>query len=86
MPDFVVGLHIATGSGRTLWIEKASKPVLNEEFATKIGAKLIRDDEIFNAAVVSFGTFGIIAAVAVETATRSTSSHFRRSATSTTTP
>jgi hypothetical protein len=68
MPDFVVGLHIATGSGRTLWIEKASKPVLNDDFVAKIGADLIRDDEIFNAAVVSFGTFGIIAAVAVETA------------------
>jgi FAD/FMN-containing dehydrogenase len=68
MPDFVVGLHVATGGGRTLWIEKASKPVLNEDFATKIGADLIRDDDIFNAAVVSFGTFGIIAAVALETA------------------
>jgi hypothetical protein len=67
MSDFVVGLHIATGSGRTLWIEKASKPVLNQEFVTKIGADLIRDDDIFNAAVVSFGTFGIIAAMAVET-------------------
>jgi FAD/FMN-containing dehydrogenase len=68
MPDFVVGLHIATGSGQTLWIERASKPVLNEEFAARIGAQLIQDDDIFNAAVVSFGTFGIIAAVAVETA------------------
>ena len=68
MPDFVVGLHLATGSGRTLWIERASKPVLNEEFAVKIGAELIRDDDIFNAAVVSFGTFGIVAALAVETA------------------
>ena len=68
MPDFVVGLHIATGSGRTLWIEKASRPVFNQDFATQIDADLIRDDDIFNAAVVSFGTFGIIAAVAVETA------------------
>jgi len=68
MPDFVVGLHLATGSGRTKWIERASKPVLNEEFAARIGADLVRDDEIFNAAVVSFGTFGIIAAMAVETA------------------
>jgi hypothetical protein len=68
MPDFVTGLHVATGRGRTLWIERASKPVLNEEFAAQIGAELIRDDDIFNAAVVSFGTFGIIAAVAVETA------------------
>jgi FAD/FMN-containing dehydrogenase len=68
MPDFVVGLHLATGSGRTLWIERASKPVLNEEFANRIGADVIRDDDVFNAAVVSFGTFGIIAAMAVETA------------------
>ena len=29
MPDFVVGLHIATGSGRTLWIVRASRLVLN---------------------------------------------------------
>jgi FAD/FMN-containing dehydrogenase len=49
MSDYVVGLHIATGSGRTLWIEQASKPVLSEEFAAKIGADLIRDDDIFNA-------------------------------------
>jgi hypothetical protein len=68
MSDFVVGLHIATGSGQTLWIEKASKPVLNADFVAQIGAELIRDDDIFNAAVVSFGTFGIIAAMAVETA------------------
>ena len=67
MPDFVAGLHIATGTGRTLWVERKSKPVLNEEFVRKIGAQLVRDDDIFNAAVVSFGTFGIIAAMAVET-------------------
>src|SRR5258705_2139870 len=67
MPDFVVGLHLATGSGQTLWIERKSKPVLNAMFVAKLGAKLIRDDDIFNAAVVSFGTFGIIAALAVET-------------------
>ena len=67
MPDFVTGLHIATGSGQPLWIERASKPVLSEEFAAKIGAELIRDDDIFNAAIVSFGTFGIVAAMAIET-------------------
>ena len=68
MPDFVVGLHLATGSGRTLWIERASKPVFTREFAERIGAELVRDDDIFDAAVVSFGTFGIIAAMAIETA------------------
>ncbi len=68
MPDFVAGLHLATGGGQTLWIERKSKPVMNDAFIAKIGARLIRDDDIFHAAVVSFGTFGIIAAVAVETA------------------
>jgi hypothetical protein len=68
MPDFVAGLHLATGGGQTLWIERKSKPVVNDAFLARIGARLIRDDDIFNAAVVSFGTFGIIAAVAVETA------------------
>jgi hypothetical protein len=68
MPDFVVGLHVATGSGRTQWIERASRPVVNQAFLDAIDADLVRDDDIFNAAVVSFGTFGIIAAMAVETA------------------
>lgn len=68
MPDFVVGLHLVTGSGRTLWLERASKPVLTAEFAAQLGAELVRDDEQFNAAVVSFGTCGIVAALAIETA------------------
>jgi FAD/FMN-containing dehydrogenase len=68
MPDFVVGLHLATGNGETLWIERASRPVFTDEFAQRIGARMIRDDEVFDAAVVSFGTFGIVAAMAVETA------------------
>jgi len=66
MPDFVVGIHLVTGAGKPLWIERASKPVFTPEFAAKIGAEPIRDDELFNAAVVSFGTFGIIAALAIE--------------------
>ncbi|MBK8837124.1 MAG: FAD-binding protein [Anaerolineae bacterium] len=57
MPDFVTGLHIATGSGQTIWLERKSKPVMNQDFVDKLGARLIRDDDIFNAAVVSFGTF-----------------------------
>jgi hypothetical protein len=68
MPDFVAGLHLATGTGQTLWIERKSKPAMNHDFVQKLGARLIRDDDVFDAAVVSFGTFGIIAAVAVETA------------------
>ena len=39
MPDFVVGLHIATGSGRTLWIERASKPVLHHRLRRQAGRR-----------------------------------------------
>ncbi len=66
-PDFVVGLQLVTGSGKSLWIERASQPVLNDEFVDKLDAKRIRDDDVFNAAVVSFGAFGVITAVAIET-------------------
>ncbi len=68
LSDFVAGLHIATGGGRTLWVERASRPLFGAEFAARIGAELVRDDEVFDAAVVSFGTFGIVTAMAIETA------------------
>src|SRR5258705_11882214 len=36
-----------------------------------LGAKLMRDDDdLFNAAVVSFGSFGVVSAVVIETAPR----------------
>ncbi|HLL30168.1 MAG TPA: FAD-binding protein [Allosphingosinicella sp.] len=70
MNDFVVGIHLVTGAGKPLWIERASRPIFNGQLATEIGAQAVRDDELFNAAVVSFGTFGIIAALAIETADR----------------
>lgn len=66
-PDYVVGLQVVTGSGQSLWLERASQPVFNDEFLGKLGAQRIRDDDVFNAAIVSFGAFGIITAVALET-------------------
>ncbi len=67
MPDFVVGLQIVTGSGRSLWIEPASQPVLNDAFVAKLDVDRIRDDDVFNAALVNLGAFGIITAMAIET-------------------
>jgi len=67
MPDFVVGLQIVTGNGKSLWIERASEPVLNDTFLGRLDAERVRDDDVFNAAVVSFGAFGVITAVAIET-------------------
>jgi hypothetical protein len=62
-----VGIQLVTGTGQSLWIERESYPVLNDHFIERLGARLVRSDELFDAAVVSFGAFGIIAAVAIET-------------------
>lgn len=66
-PDYVVGLQIVTGSGRSMWIERQSAPILNDEFMHDLDTDRVRDDDLLDAAIVSFGAFGIITAVAIET-------------------
>lgn len=66
-PDYVAGIQLVTGTGKSWWIERKSKPVMNDDFVTALGAEAIRDDDVFNATVVSFGSFGIITAVVLET-------------------
>ncbi|MEO7310208.1 MAG: FAD-binding protein [Chitinophagaceae bacterium] len=66
-PDFVAGLHIIVSPGRHVYLERASNPVVSDAFVAKFQTELIRDDELFNAALVSFGSFGFIHGVMVET-------------------
>lgn len=68
--DSIVGLHIVTGGDTHVWIERASYPVVSDSFVQKLGATIIRDDSIFNSAVVSFGSFGIIHGILLETEPR----------------
>lgn len=65
--DTVVGMHLVTGRDKHVWLERASAPVVSDEFVHALGAKLIRDDAMFNAAIVSFGSFGIIHGMLIET-------------------
>jgi FAD/FMN-containing dehydrogenase len=65
-PDYVVGLQLVTGRGRSLWLERASYPVMSDQFIADLNADLVRDDDIFAAAQVSLGAFGIIASLAFE--------------------
>ena len=69
--DHIVAIHlIATGNSH-FWIERKSRPVMKAAWVAKLGATLKRDDDdLFNAAVVSFGSFGIIGAVVLETVPR----------------
>ena len=66
-PEFVVGIHLVTGDGKSWWLERATQPVMNEAFVDSLGARLLRSDEVFDAALVGFGAFGAIAAMAIET-------------------
>ena len=67
--DAVVGLHIVRGDGEkdSIYLESASNPVANQQFADRIKATLIRDDDLFHAALVSMGTFGYIHGVMIQT-------------------
>ena len=64
--DFVVGMHVILGPGRHIWLERKSAPVVKVSFVNKIEAELVRDDELFNAVLVSFGSFGFIHGVMIE--------------------
>ena len=65
-PDYVVGIQLVTGRGKSLWLERASYPVMNDQFVADLNAEVIRDDDVFAAAQVSLGAFGIIASLAFE--------------------
>lgn len=67
--DFIVGMHIILGPDKHVWLEKKSRPVVSDIFLQKfnITEPPIRDDDMFNSAIVSFGSFGFIHGVMLET-------------------
>lgn len=65
--DYIVGLHIITSSDRHIWLERASYPVVSGTFINRLHTGLVADDDLFNSALVSFGSFGFIHGVMMET-------------------
>lgn len=65
----VAGVQLLTAT-RNLWVERPGDPVLNEAFAAKLGAKLVRDDALFRAALVNLGALGVVHAVLLRTTGR----------------
>ena len=68
--DFVVGLHIIVSPDKHIWLERASYPVVSQAFAQKLQTTIVRNDNLFNAALVSFGSFGFIHGAMIETEDR----------------
>jgi hypothetical protein len=65
--DTIVGLHLVCGPNRHVWLERASNPVVTPAFTSWLQVtEVLRDDDLFNAAVVSFGSFGFIHGVLLE--------------------
>lgn len=64
--DYVVGMHLIVSPTRHIWLERESVPVVTDSFVQKLQAELVRDDDLFNSTLVSFGSFGIIHGVLVE--------------------
>jgi hypothetical protein len=68
LPDLIRALHLVTVGGRELWIEPASSP-LTEGTTLPLpcaDVEVVRDDEIFKAALVACGRFGVIYSVVLE--------------------
>ncbi|HEX7892484.1 MAG TPA: D-arabinono-1,4-lactone oxidase [Ramlibacter sp.] len=70
LPDMVRAIHLVTATGQELWIERASQPVTTDARLREVlpcaGTRIVRSDEVFDAAVVSFGRFGVIYSMVLE--------------------
>ena len=66
--DFMLGIHLVGEGGTHRFIQKKSKRTVTKKFADWLGAELVSDDDLFNAAIVSFGSFGLIHGVLFEAA------------------
>jgi hypothetical protein len=70
--DWVVGLNLIIGPNPEdiVYLERHTEPALNDVFAGRIKARVIRNDGLFNAALVGLGSFGFIHGAVIETEDR----------------
>lgn len=68
MQDFVRGIHLVIDRGRHVYLEPASQPIVSDDFVRTLGAEHVKSDELFFAALVSFGSFGLVHGYVLEAA------------------
>jgi hypothetical protein len=61
--DTVSAIHVVRAATEHWWVEPASRPLTAPDFAQQLGAKLVRDDELFRALQTSLGSLGIVVGV-----------------------
>ena len=75
LQNMVVGMHLITGPGEHVWIERADHPVLSDAAALELDShaslsdktiRVLRDDDLFEDVLVHLGGMGIVNCVAVQ--------------------
>ena len=66
MQDYVRAIHIVKSETEHAMIQPKSNPIVKRSFSDVFGAKLITDDQLFHSALVSFGSFGVIHGIILE--------------------
>jgi hypothetical protein len=61
--DTVAAIHVVVSPTEHWWVEPASQPTASPDLASRLGAKLVRDDELFSALQTSLGSLGIVVGV-----------------------
>lgn len=68
MQGHVRGIHLIVSPAESIWLEAAGDPVLAPAFAGQFAQRLVRDDALFEAALVHLGGLGIVNAVLIDAA------------------
>ena len=66
--DYVIGLQLIIGpvANDVIYLERHTRPVLTKSFTDQLNCRVIRNDDLFNSALVSLGSFGFIHGVVIE--------------------
>lgn len=66
MSKCIRALHIVAEGGKHWLIQPDNEPAITEDFARLLKAELLEDKDLFKAAVVGIGSFGVVHAVVLE--------------------
>jgi hypothetical protein len=76
--EAVRGLHLIVSPTRAVWLVPATDTATTDGFAEQLGAELVRDDELFHAALVGLGGIGFVQGVLIQARRLFTLRSFRR--------
>lgn len=60
------GVHLVTGASQSIWVERASVPMLSEATVARFADRAIRDDAMFEDCLVHLGGMGLVNGVLFE--------------------